>query len=143
MKKKALLPRSIEVVMRTFAAILVAFLFMGIGFIAASMMQCTNPARANVCYDNALASQLEHAHNIIYGYEALLHQVWLDKPNYVEDCLTECDEFVSLQNLLHNDFGCAFEFWSKEDSLSYALNWENGDQCVKVVKHVVNNGNIY
>lgn len=143
MKKKALLPRSIEIVVRTFAAILTAFLFMAIGFITASMMQCTNPTRANVYYDNALASRLERAHNIIYGYNSLLHRIWVDKPNYCEDVLPECDEFISLCNLVDDDFGGAFEFWSEEDSLSYALNWENGDKCVQVIKHVVSDGDIH
>ena len=136
MKKKNLLPRSIEVVMRTFVAILVTFLFIGIGFIAASMMQCTNPVRANVYYDNMMSARLERAHNIIYGYNSLLHRIWIDKPNYVED-------FISLANLVDDDFGGAFEYWSEEDSLSYKLNWENGDKCVRVIKHVVSNGDIH
>lgn len=61
------------------------------------------------------------------AYNHLLHQIWIDKPNYVEDVLTEYDAFVTLDSLLNGHWEDTFEFYDSKDSILYHQNWENGD----------------
>ena len=59
----------------------------------------------------------------IRAYNHLLHRVWIDHPNYVEDVLTECDEFCTLDSLLGGNWADTFEFYDFRDSVEYQLNW--------------------
>lgn len=62
---------------------------------------------------------------IIEAYEGVLHEVWLDKPAYVEDALAEGDAFIHLDEIMgEND---VFRFHSKKDSLRYMNNWYEGE----------------
>lgn len=45
-----------------------------------------------------------HDAKIIRAYEKLLHEVWLDKPSYVEDALMEGDAFIELDELLDGEW---------------------------------------
>ena len=57
------------------------------------------------------------------AYNHLLHRVWIDRPNYVEDCLVECDEFVTLDSLMNHHWEDTFEFYNERDSIDYHNNW--------------------
>jgi len=115
MKKKYLIPKRLEAIIIALAITLVALTAIAIG-------QCAKFSQLEKINSNALETQLENKNNIIYAYNALLHRIWVDNPNYVEDVLVECDEWVSLDQLVDGDFYGAFEYWSKEDSISYSLN---------------------
>lgn len=58
-----------------------------------------------------------HAQEELEAFHCVLHRIWIDNPSYVEDVLTEYDEFCTLDSL--TDFGDVFEFWSAEDSFGY------------------------
>ena len=57
------------------------------------------------------------------AYNHLLHQVWLDRPSYVEDVLSEYDEFITLDSLLNGHWEDTFEFYNTQDSIEYHQNW--------------------
>lgn len=131
MKQKLLLPTPLQAL---FKCALAVVMFVIIVLIAKS---CTHTTKAQVIYDNKLKSENVKMRAQIEAYNSLLHRIWVDKPNYFEEVLEESDEWVNLQNVLENDFQDAFKFTSQEDSLSYHLNWHNGDNTVRVIKHVI------
>lgn len=53
---------------------------------------------------------------------SLIHQIWIDNPNYVDDVLVETEEFQILNNLRKGDWEDTFLFWNKADSINYLLN---------------------
>ena len=57
------------------------------------------------------------------AYNHLLHQVWLDRPSYVEDVLSEYDEFITLDSLLNGHWEDTFEFYNETDSIRYHNSW--------------------
>lgn len=121
MKKKYLIPKKLE-------AIIIALAIALVGLTAIALGQCmkfSQIERTN--YSNTLETQLENKNNIIYAYNQLLHRIWVDNPNYVEDVLVECDEWVSLDQLVDGDFYGAFELETKEDSIAYDINWQKGN----------------
>lgn len=59
------------------------------------------------------------------AYKDLLYRIWIDKPNYVEDVLSETDEWIDLTSKINLDD--VFQFRCKEDSVRYQYNWYNGD----------------
>lgn len=120
MKKKYLIPRKLEAIIIALAIALVALTAIALG-------QCMKFSQSERINSRALETQLENKNNIIYAYNALLHRIWIDNPNYVEDVLVECDEYVSLDELVDGDFYGAFELETKEDSITYDLNWEKGN----------------
>lgn len=69
---------------------------------------------------------------VINAYSALLHRIWIDKPSYVEDVLWECDEMLELDELLNGEWENTFEFWNKQDSIEYHLNWNHIDKITKL-----------
>jgi len=85
-------------------------------FLSAICSGCTNNIKA--------VSQQEE---ITRAYNHLLHRIWIDNPNYVEDVLVESDEWVSLNQLVNSDFYDVFELKTKSDSITYDLNWEKGN----------------
>jgi len=64
-----------------------------------------------------------HQQQIISAYSDLLHRVWIDKPSYVEDVLVEYDEFISLDELLHGEWGNTFVIRDKNEKQEYCDNW--------------------
>jgi hypothetical protein len=66
----------------------------------------------------------QYLDKVCKGYTSLVHRIWVDNPSYVEDVLSETDEFVELDSLMYNDWVNTFEFWSNEDSIAYYNNIE-------------------
>lgn len=86
-------------------------------FLAAIISSCTSHANANIPEKEIVC---EHS-KIINAYNNLLHVVWVDNPDYVEDVLTETDEFYELDRLLNGDWGDVFELKDSQDSLIYSI----------------------
>ena len=68
------------------------------------------------------AEKIKKQELIIKAYENVLHEVWLDKPNYVEDALSESDAFCDLIELTGED-NSVFKLRTAEDSLRYKYMW--------------------
>ena len=107
-------------------------LFLGfLLFFAAALTGCSSQSiSANTAEDEEaeifmLRCKVANQKAIIEAYEDVLHEVWLDKPAYVEDALAEGDAFIHLDEIMgEND---VFRFHSKKDSLRYMNNWYGGE----------------
>ena len=107
-------------------------LFLGfLLFFAAALTGCSSQSiSANTAEDEEaeifmLRCKVANQKAIIEAYEEVLHEVWLDKPAYVEDALAEGDAFIHLDEIMgEND---VFRFHSKKDSLRYMNNWYGGE----------------
>lgn len=113
-------------------------------FLAAIMTGCSsNTVRANIPENELLKlrHQVNEQDGLLRAYNHLLHRVWVDKPVYVEECLSESDEFLELYNLLDGNWADTFSFYNEEDSIAYNINWANESPydpgCTRVVKHIV------
>ena len=112
---------------------IVFFLFFGfIMFVAAALTGCSsqsisaNTAEGQEAEIFMLRCKVANQKAIIEAYEEVLHEVWLDKPAYVEDALAEGDAFIHLDEIVgEND---VFRFHSKKDSLRYMNNWYGGER---------------
>ena len=108
-------------------------LFLGfLLFFAAALTGCSSQSiSANTAEDEEaeifmLRCKVANQKAIIEAYEDVLHEVWLDKPAYVEDALAEGDAFIHLDEIVgEND---VFRFHSKKDSLRYINNWYGGER---------------
>lgn len=108
-------------------------LFLGfLLFFAAALTGCSSQSiSANTAEDQEaeifmLRCKVANQKAIIEAYEDVLHEVWLDKPAYVEDALAEGDAFIHLDEIVgEND---VFRFHSKKDSLRYMNNWYGGER---------------
>lgn len=70
-------------------------------------------------------SEIERARvqtEIAGAYSKLLHTIWIDNPDYVENILWETDEFNKLDSLLEGDWEDMWFLWSDEDSIKYYKN---------------------
>ena len=109
------------------------FLFFGfVIFLAAALTGCSSQSiSANTAEDEEaeifmLRCKVANQKAIIEAYEDVLHEVWLDKPAYVEDALAEGDAFIHLDEIMgEND---VFRFHSKKDSIRYMNNWYGGER---------------
>lgn len=110
---------------------LTALLFwLSIGLFLFAINSCTQSVKADIPekhMSNAIKQQ-----RIINAYSNLLHRIWLDKPSYVEDVLWEYDEMLELDELLEGDWDKTWEFWSKQDSIEYHLNWNHIDKITSL-----------
>lgn len=65
----------------------------------------------------------------------LLHRIWLENPTYVEDILSESDEWQEYLEAINGDTEDIFFFWSDEDSIQYNLakeiEQENADIIIR------------
>lgn len=107
--------------------IVVAMIFMLLIAIAIALVSCSTQAANAAVPEKELKVDSVHDAKVINAYSALLHRIWIDKPSYVEDVLNEYDEFLELDELLGGDWNHTFEFWSKQDSIEYHLNWNHVD----------------
>lgn len=100
-------------------------------FLSLVYVSCDNTARANI--PEKVMTHNEYDSKIIAAYSALLHEVWLDKPSYVEDALSECDAFIELNELLDENWGDTFVFHNEKDSIRYFHNWDGGESaCIHI-----------
>ena len=121
--------------------IIVAALFCICVACFSSCTSCRNTAYAVPQQEKEAIMALEYK-NKLYGdmlraYNHLLHRVWLDNPTYVEEVLTESDEFCELDDMMGGEWEDTFQFYNKEDSITYSLNWDSNGTVVHVIKHVV------
>lgn len=63
----------------------------------------------------------------------LLHRIWLDNPTYVEDVLSETDEWQGYLEAIDGDTEDIFLFWSDEDSLDYNLAKEIEEENSEII----------
>ena len=108
------------------------FLFFGIIlFLAAALTGCSNQqVQANTVEGQEaeifmLRCKTANQAAIIKAYEDVLHEVWLDKPAYVEDALAEGDAFIHLDEIMGENN--VFRFHNKQDSIRYMYNWYGGE----------------
>lgn len=108
-------------------AIIAILAFFVLFLVSLCMAACsTQPAKAAI-------PETELKNNrVINAYSALLHRIWIDKPSYVEDVLWECDEMLELDELLNGEWENTFEFWNKQDSIEYHLNWIHVDSLTSM-----------
>ena len=103
-------------------------------WLASALSSCSSqPLNAsNTCKDMQeaeifmLRCKVANQEEIIKAYEDVLHEVWLDKPAYVEDALSEGDAFIHLDEVMGENN--IFRFHSKRDSLRYMHNWYGGER---------------
>lgn len=95
--------------------------------LASAMSSCpSRPANAQSYY-RGLQKDTTELRQIIRAYNHLLHQIWIDKPNYFEEALMESDEFMELNDLLYSQWEDTFQFYNENDSIRYHRNWITGD----------------
>lgn len=78
--------------------------------------------------DRALAQTVINA-----CHARLLHRIWLDNPTYVEDVLSETDEWQGYLEAIDGDTEDIFLFWSDEDSLDYNLAKEIEEENSEII----------
>ena len=104
---------------------------MFIMFLAATLTACSNQQiQANTVEGQEaeifmLRCKAANQAAIIKAYEDVLHEVWLDKPAYVEDALAEGDAFIHLDEVMGENN--VFRFRNKQDSIRYMHNWNGGE----------------
>lgn len=121
----------------------ITVIIFGFLFLAAMFTGCTSqPSKAAGIYSAEITTQtiqekLEWQEQVILAYNRLLHEVWLDRPTYVEECLCEGDAYTHLDELFNGEWGDTFQFHSVEDSLRYNMNWDSTPvyRIKKIVVH--------
>lgn len=128
MKKKRLLPMGFsEKAKQVIAFILMVITIFAMVFLAAAVTSCSSQnATANDISSqeemiSELKCKLENQQKLIRAYENVLHEVWLDKPNYVEEALAEGDAFIELEELMGDTD--VFRFRNATDSIRYKYEW--------------------
>lgn len=95
--------------------------------LASTMYSCASRPASAQTYHGGLKKDTTELRAIIRAYNHLVHQIWLDKPNYFEEALMESDEFMELNDLLYSQWGDTFRFYNEDDSIRYHRNWTTGD----------------
>lgn len=66
----------------------------------------------------------QYLSEIIHAYNVVLHRVWIDRPEYVEDALCESPEYIRLEQFIDSaTYSEIFSFYDEEDSITYHDNW--------------------
>lgn len=130
MKKKKLFPIGISKKVKdaiknvVFFIILVLFIFT-IVFLAAALTGCNSQdIRATTSQEEMifeLKCKLENQQKLVRAYQKVLHEVWLDKPNYVEEALAEGDAFIELEEIMGDTD--VFKLCNASDSARYNYEW--------------------
>lgn len=128
MKKKRLFPIGLaENIKRVLFFIALLATISAMVFLAAALTSCSSQnATANnpVSQEEMifeLKCKLENQQKLIRAYENVLHEVWLDKPNYVEEALAEGDAFIELEEIMGDTD--VFRLRNKNDSVRYKYEW--------------------
>ena len=85
-----------------------------------------------------LEKRNQYTSDLVRAYNHLVHRVWLDKPNYVEDVLTETDEFCEVNDLLSGNWADTFEFYDEKDSIEYHHNLNRAVQIPEPTRSRIN-----
>lgn len=106
-------------------------LAIGAFIVMALLYACTPQERSYQRIDKAELRYLQLMEQKAVHYEQLciklhdvLHEVWLDKPNYVEEGLMEYDMFIELDSL-EDGWGNTFTFRDSTERQRYNWNWEH------------------
>lgn len=128
MKKKKLFPLGLSEKTKTaITFVAMVIVICAILFCSAIVSGCSSQnATANNTVSQEemifeLKCKLENQKKLIRAYENVLHEVWLDKPAYVEDALSEGDAFIELEEIMGDTD--IFKFHNKRDSIRYIYNW--------------------
>ena len=120
---------------------IIAVLFCICAFVLCGCTSCRGAANATPTQDREAIMALEYKNKLyddmLRAYNHLVHRVWVDHPTYVEEVLTESDEYAELDDLLGGQWEDTFQFYNEEDSIAYHLNWDSTDGTVRIVRHVV------
>ena len=95
--------------------------------LSATMSSCNSQSANAQTYNGSLRQDTTELRAIIRAYNHLIHEIWLDKPNYFEEALMESNEFLELNDLLYSQWEDTFKFYNEEDSIRYHRNWMSGD----------------
>ena len=104
-----------------FVALVLTLAIIGFCTIGCSSQSATAAEKTQEEVIFELKCKLENKEKLVRAYENVLHQVWLDKPNYVEDALSETDEFYDLNEIMGETD--VFQLRNAEDSLRYKYMW--------------------
>ena len=63
---------------------------------------------------------------LMRAFKDVIHRVYIDRPDYVENILAESEEFKTLDSLLHGDWDDVFYFYNQQDSIDYYSHLEEG-----------------
>lgn len=63
---------------------------------------------------------------LMRAFKDVIHRVYMDRPDYVENTLAESEEFKTLDSLLHGDWDDVFYFYNQQDSIAYYSNLKEG-----------------
>lgn len=69
-------------------------------------------------------SKGDEQQELIRAYKKLIHRIWIDQPVYVEEVLSETEEFAALDSLIqkYGDWDDVFYFHDSNDSIAYYYN---------------------
>ena len=60
----------------------------------------------------------EHS-ELMRAFKDVIHRVYIDRPDYVENILVRSEEFKTLDSLLDGDWDDVFYFYNQQDSIDY------------------------
>ena len=130
MKKKKLFPMGIsEAFKQVLAFIALILVIFAMCFCAAIVSSCSSQnvhaaSQEEMIFE--LKCKLENQKKLTRAYENVLHEVWLDKPSYVEDALSESDAFCDLNEIMGETD--VFQLRNADDSVRYNYRWFHEDE---------------
>ncbi len=72
--------------------------------------------------------ELAKRDKIMSKYNDLIHRIWIDRPTYVEEILSESREFAEWDETVGENWKDEiFCFHNSDDSLAYYNNWDRPD----------------
>ena len=128
MKKKKLFPLGLSKNAKTaITFIAMIIVICAVLFCSAVVTSCSSqnatasgtPSQEEMIFE--LKCKLENQKKLIRAYENVLHEVWVDKPNYVEDALSESDAFCDLNEIMGESD--VFQLRNTDDSVRYNYRW--------------------
>ena len=81
-----------------------------------------NPSRK----ESPVNNESQEQQNLMRAFKDLIHRVYMDRPNYVENILVRSGEFKTLDSLMDGDWYDVFYFYNQQDSIDYYSHLEEG-----------------
>lgn len=81
-----------------------------------------NPSRK----ESPVNNESQEQQNLMRAFKDLIHRVYMDRPNYVENILVRSEEFKTLDSLMDGDWDDVFYFYNQQDSIDYYSHLEEG-----------------